>query len=51
MLNLLRFREIADYSAFPALAPPEPISGSAAYDRYVRHTIPFLTAGGGSVTF
>lgn len=51
MLNLLRFREKADYSAFPQLAPPEPISGSAAYDLYVRHTIPFLTASGGSVVF
>jgi hypothetical protein len=51
MLNLLRFREVADYSASPGLAPPEPISGSAAYDRYVRHTIPFLTASGGSVVF
>ena len=40
MLNLLRFREIADYSGFPDLAPLEPISGSAAYDRYVRHTLP-----------
>lgn len=51
MLNLLRFREVADYSASPELAPPEPISGSAAYDRYVRHTLPFLTASGGSVAF
>lgn len=51
MLNLLRFREQADYSAFPELAPPEPISGSEAYDMYVRHTTPFLTAGGGSVEF
>ena len=33
MLNLLRFRQEADYSAFPELAPVEPISGSAAYDR------------------
>jgi hypothetical protein len=51
MLNLLRFREVADYSGFPQLAPPEPISGSEAYDRYVRHTLPFLTASGGSVEF
>jgi hypothetical protein len=51
MLNLLRFRAQADYSASPQLAPPEPISGSAAYDRYVRHTMPFLTASGGSVVF
>lgn len=51
MLNLLRFRELADYSAFPELAPPEPISGREAYDRYVRHTTPFLVASGGSVEF
>ena len=51
MLNLLRFREIADYSDFPDLASAEPISGSAAYDRYVRHTLPFLAASGGSVEF
>ncbi|MGF7234619.1 MAG: DUF1330 domain-containing protein [Frankia sp.] len=51
MLNLLRFRARADYSAFPQIAPPEPISGSAAYDRYVRHTMPFLIASGGSVEF
>jgi len=49
MLNLLRFRETADYSAFPELAPSEPISGSAAYDLYVRHTAPFLAASGGFV--
>jgi hypothetical protein len=49
MLNLLRFREQADYSSCPELAPASPISGSAAYDLYVRHTLPFLTATGGSV--
>jgi hypothetical protein len=51
MLNLLRFREWADYSEFPALAPAQPISGADAYDRYVRHTLPFLAPRGGSVTF
>lgn len=51
MLNLLRFREVADYSASPKLAPPGPISGRDAYDRYVRHTIPFLTSSGGSIEF
>ncbi len=50
MLNLLRFREWADYSAFPDAAPPQPISGSDAFDRYLAHTTPFLTATGGSVT-
>ena len=51
MLNLLRLREQADYSRFPALAPPAPVSGREAYDRYIRHTLPFLTASGGSVGF
>lgn len=51
MLNLLRFRDEADYSGFPALAPPAPISGRDAYERYVRHTLPFLTATGGCVSF
>ncbi len=51
MLNLLRFREWADYSAFPEAAPSEPISGGEAYDRYMDHTMPFLTATGGSVVF
>ena len=44
MLNLLRFREEADYAELPQLAPPSPISGRAAYDLYVRHTLPFLHA-------
>jgi uncharacterized protein (DUF1330 family) len=51
MLNLLRFREWADYTNDPHLAPPEPISGRLAYDRYVEHTRPFLEASGGSIVF
>lgn len=49
MLNLLRFREWADYSAFPDAAPSDPITGSEAYDRYMSHTLPFLTSTGGSI--
>ena len=49
MLNLLRLREVADYSATPELAPPEPISGEAAYKEYVAHTVPFETTAGGEV--
>jgi hypothetical protein len=49
MLNLLRLREIADYSEFPELQPPLPISGRAAYELYIRQTRPFLEATGGSV--
>lgn len=49
MLNLLRFRETADYSADPALAPAVPIRGAAAFDLYVAHTLPFLEQSGGSL--
>lgn len=51
MLNMLRFREVADYSAAPELAPPAPIAGEAAYRRYMEHTMPFLSASGGEVLF
>ena len=51
MLNLLRFRKVADYSATPALAPETPISGAEAFDLYVAHTLPFLKASGGDVMF
>lgn len=51
MLNLLRLRDIADYSAHPGLAPATPISGAAAYERYMAHTMPFLTSSGGEVLF
>lgn len=47
MLNLLRFRDVADYSASPELAPPQPISGAEAYQRYAEHTMPYLTESGG----
>ena len=51
MLNLLRFREVADYAAHPALAPESPISGAEAFDRYIRHTLPFLRESGGDLVF
>jgi uncharacterized protein (DUF1330 family) len=51
MLNLLRFREVADYSANPELAPPAPISGAEAYDRYIVHTLPYLKKSGGDLLF
>jgi uncharacterized protein (DUF1330 family) len=51
MLNLLRFRDIADYSRYPDLAPAEPITGRAAYDRYIEHATPFLEAAGSTVDF
>jgi hypothetical protein len=51
MLNLLRFRDVADYSAHPELAPTEPISGAEAYQRYIEHTLPHLRRRGGDLFF
>ncbi len=51
MLNLLRFRATADYSAARALMPGAPISGEEAYRLYMEHTLPFLKASGGEVLF
>lgn len=49
MLNLLRFRTEADYSATPDLAPSTPISGRDAYNLYTANTTPILEAAGGSL--
>ncbi len=51
MLNLLRFRAVADYSAFPDLAPDPSISGAEAYELYMKHTMPFLLESGGELLF
>ncbi|MDX8365647.1 DUF1330 domain-containing protein [Cytobacillus sp. IB215665] len=51
MLNLLRFRDIADYTANPELASEVPISGAEAFNRYIEHTLPFLRESGGEVMF
>ena len=51
MLNLLRFRDVADYSATPELMPDEPISGAAAYQKYIDHTVPFLAESSGELMF
>ena len=49
MLNLLRLREIADYSQSPELAPEHEISGEAAFQKYIEHSLPFLQASGGDL--
>lgn len=51
MLNLLRFRETADYSKTPQLAPEEAISGREAYERYIAHTMPFLAEAGAELVY
>jgi uncharacterized protein (DUF1330 family) len=51
MLNLLRYREVADYSAAPQLASAMPITGEAAYRLYMEHTMPHLEKSGGKLLF
>jgi hypothetical protein len=51
MLNLLRFRDVADYAANPELAPDAPIRGAEAFDLYIRHTLPYLRESGGDLVF
>uniref|UniRef100_UPI0032172308 DUF1330 domain-containing protein n=1 Tax=uncultured Draconibacterium sp. TaxID=1573823 RepID=UPI0032172308 len=51
MLNLLRFKKVADYSASPELKPDKPISGKEAYQKYMDHTRPFLEKSGGEILF
>ena len=51
MLNLLRFRAEADYSANPQLKPSQPITGAEAFQKYIEHTQPFLEKSGGEILF
>jgi len=51
MLNLLKFRCVADYSGHPELAPAVPIGGAQAFDRYIQHTLPYLRESGGDILF
>jgi hypothetical protein len=51
MLNLLRYRAVADYSATPQLAPLTPTTGEAAYRLYMQHTMPHLEKSGGKLLF
>ena len=49
MLNLLRYRAVADYSASPELAPDEGITGEQAYQRYSEAVLPHLEKAGAQV--
>jgi len=51
MLNLLKFKDTADYSHTPSLAPKEVISGKEAYQLYMDLTLPFLKEAGSDVLF
>jgi uncharacterized protein (DUF1330 family) len=51
MLNLLKFREQADYKGAPHLAPSTPLTGEEAYRLYMEHTLPFLKEAGSEVIY
>jgi uncharacterized protein (DUF1330 family) len=51
MLNLLRFKDVADYSNVSELAPTQPISGKEAYQLYIEQTLPLLKKSGGEIFF
>lgn len=51
MLNLLNFRDAADYSGSPELDPGKPISGRAAYVLYMEAVQPLLAKSGGELLF
>lgn len=51
MMNLLRLRKVADYTANPELSPDQPITGRAAFQRYVDHSLPYLHQSGGELLF
>lgn len=51
MLNLLRFKEVADYAGKQALKPAEEISGEEAYGLYMKHTLPLLKEAGSRVIY
>ncbi|MEM8524418.1 MAG: DUF1330 domain-containing protein [Bacteroidota bacterium] len=51
MLNLLKFRAIADYIDAPHLAPKAEISGAAAYQLYAKYTLPLLEKAGSKTLF
>ncbi|MEL7342041.1 MAG: DUF1330 domain-containing protein [Bacteroidota bacterium] len=51
MLNLLKYRETADYTESPELAPESPISGAEAYRLYMKYTSPLLEKAGASVIY
>ena len=51
MLNLLRFKEEADFYSCPELKPQSTISGRECYKMYMKHTTPFLIEAGGELLY
>lgn len=51
MLNLLKYKEVADYTNYPDLNLGKNISGEKAYQIYMKHTQPYLQKLGAEVVF
>lgn len=51
MLNLLKFKEKADYSNLPEIDPGKELTGREAYQLYIDLTLPFLKEAGSEVIF
>ncbi len=51
MLNLLKFKETADYTNFEALKPATEISGEEAYQLYMEETLPELEKTGSRIIY
>lgn len=51
MLNMLRFRSVANYSKSKELDPGKPISGREAYRLYMAATAPILEKAGGELLY
>lgn len=51
MLNLLKFRETADYTNLEGLKPTKNISGEEAYQLYMDSTLPELEKAGSRIIY
>lgn len=51
MLNLLRFKKVADYTDLESIKPSKEISGEQAYNLYMEFTLPHINKAGSKVLF
>ncbi|WP_339926280.1 DUF1330 domain-containing protein [uncultured Cyclobacterium sp.] len=51
MMNLLKFKAVADYTNLEVLKTSDPISGAQAYQRYMDKTLPHLEKAGSRILF
>lgn len=51
MLNMLKFKEIADYTDHESIKPPGEISGENAYQLYVEGILPELEKAGSRIVY